>query len=808
MDSRFESIVGLNEPRPENCFAISTSEVKLRISTQSKKIFTARDNILQILNRKESRLQQRWAKKSKDKRAKLLRAAWPEIPSTHGVDIQETLEAIYPKKGKSAKPPASDTDYKWPSMNLEDLAHGRNLPLLLNSRGRNQPNVFAHADLAATAIGRCNEKIKGAWLPGQLMVFMGRTTPETYRTLTHWKENNYKTFLLWLAGVHFDVASGLLILEIQSKIYEFLLECCYRIFSDVPPDDLLNGQVLLQTEPSHLGTNDTTYLNLATVVAETPFRVPDTLDTHQLLQLIGAKRAAAEDHAWGIKEDPGYFKEALLSRAKHRPENLREWKGKRPGPKNEEFWNDVISTEIHETYRRLSLWDILYEGAQALYNKAPKGFVEFDHQQLLPKDVEDVLLRLLFFAEFFATSFKNDLSMAVSVLEQGWFDDVLQPDPERSSIVCMGVQNSERLNDPLMMLFMHLFDGHRTALKQRKVEKDPKQAQRLSPFVSDVFSELALVTNICRVIEGIYPWGFCFNRKLAEMDVPRSPQVDDFARIDQIFKKDGKFPTCAAESRLELPIRDSLDYPIHKAYNEHNVETLRRSEWNLDLFWRRWDCYFAKNMGETLNDVLRRYSKGTRVIYRTLPFRPREERETTPLSDLHQLVSNTANLAIEPQNPGRFAAESPRVKIKTRGKAQAASSDVADPPRNVADGPEANVHDNVAEQAAAGRPDVKFKLKERALTVFRSLFHTRDTACQRREVNWKDFLHAMTKVGFRAEKLYGSVWHFIPEGFDATRSLQLHEPHPGNEIPHFMARNLGRRLTHTYGWTGEDFGEV
>lgn len=103
---------------------------------------------------------------------------------------------------------------------------------------------------------------------------------------------------------------------------------------------------------------------------------------------------------------------------------------------------------------------------------------------------------------------------------------------------------------------------------------------------------------------------------------------------------------------------------------------------------------------------------------------------------------------------------------------------------------------------------VKFRLKEKSLKVFRSMFYVRDVTGQRRKVDWKDFLHAMTKVGFAAAKLYGSVWQFSPQGPDASRSFHVHEPHPGNEIPHVMARNIGRRLTHTYGWTGENFGEV
>lgn len=53
-----------------------------------------------------------------------------------------------------------------------------------------------------------------------------------------------------------------------------------------------------------------------------------------------------------------------------------------------------------------------------------------------------------------------------------------------------------------------------------------------------------------------------------------------------------------------------------------------------------------------------------------------------------------------------------------------------------------------------------FKVDHRALRVFKILFFDSDTTTTAGEIAWRDFLHAMNSVGFSAEKLYGSVWHF------------------------------------------------
>jgi hypothetical protein len=92
---------------------------------------------------------------------------------------------------------------------------------------------------------------------------------------------------------------------------------------------------------------------------------------------------------------------------------------------------------------------------------------------------------------------------------------------------------------------------------------------------------------------------------------------------------------------------------------------------------------------------------------------------------------------------------------------------------------------------------------KRAYKVFNALFRSPNSPDQPGEIPWPDFLHAMVSVGFNAEKLQGSSWHFTPRDLDVGRSIQFYEPHPGNKLPFTWARRYGRRLARAYGWDSE-----
>lgn len=98
-----------------------------------------------------------------------------------------------------------------------------------------------------------------------------------------------------------------------------------------------------------------------------------------------------------------------------------------------------------------------------------------------------------------------------------------------------------------------------------------------------------------------------------------------------------------------------------------------------------------------------------------------------------------------------------------------------------------------------------FVVDARAHKVFRTLFSNPETTSSPGEIKWTDFLHAMTSVGFMAEKLYDSAWQFRPIRLNAERPIQFYEPHPQDKIPFMVTRRHGRRLSRTYVWVRSMF---
>ncbi|KAK5312596.1 hypothetical protein LTR93_011258 [Exophiala xenobiotica] len=702
--------------QPANTFRIDAQAAEQHSQFLMFAVFVARETLLQILNGREAVLRKRWAKKNCKQRRKVLQDAWPNIPIRHRPDVQGILESLYPtKKQPLSTPLEDDAPYKWPHLNVEDLVHGQCLPLLINSRGRNHPIVFADSDLASCKVGLTNGKIKTAWCPEAL-----------------------------------GIGDKLLVLEIQQKLYEFLLECCCKIFSDITRDELLCKALPQQPEPETIETTDASYITLASVVTEAPFRVPATLDTGKLLRLVEAKRAAAEDQAWSIREDPGYFKHVLLAASLHRKEQVRDAKGNEcDSLYSKSFWNHLVLEFVDSTYTALLMWDIFYDLTCALAAKTPKGSGNFDYRKPWPEDVTSLILDMFAVADRLALVARIALSQAVFASREMEERYVRVPNPQRTSDLsgktCVhAMQRKDQYpvkDDPFMRIFELLFDPgvERIGMHplvdeiQRIIQSDRRQAKRLSPFVADLFSEIALMTNICRVLEGLLPGALKFGwvrLKQEGLKCMDSPQLKLLHVVHKTFHKDNETPTGASEIGLPLPIKDSLEYPIHKVYSEQNVESLRRAEWNLDTFWNKWDYFFFSHTGETLNDILRQYSKGPRAIRRTLPYRPIERRKATTPSPAIQ-VPSIAYQAQESERPRWLAVEPPRAKIKTRGVCNSPTGDEREEINEDADVPVPDADEKSRE--------VTFKLKDRALKVFRTLFYTEGSSEHQGEVDWKNF---------------------------------------------------------------------
>lgn len=255
---------------------------------------------------------------------------------------------------------ASDKNaYMWPYINQEDLAKPRLLPLFMNTRGRNPPWVFRQTDMASTMIGDVVGGIDELWLNRHRMLF--QETPETYGKLVQYTPNEEAK---QMAEERAQVpGSGLTTLAIQEWILRFLVSCCHSILHDIPTEDLLNYPIL--PEPSHESESSNSSVSLATMVLEAPYRVPNSMDLPRLKAVISAKRSAAEDHVWALREDPSYLLDCLKEAMDHRFEHVKDWRGRQhenfKSGRDALVWSSVVSNVVCAAEWHLELWTKLCE---------------------------------------------------------------------------------------------------------------------------------------------------------------------------------------------------------------------------------------------------------------------------------------------------------------------------------------------------------------------------------------------------------------------------------------------------------------
>ncbi|KAK5281471.1 hypothetical protein LTR40_004801 [Exophiala xenobiotica] len=311
---------------------------------------------------------------------------------------------------------------------------------------------------------------------------------------------------------------------------------------------------------------------------------------------------------------------------------------------------------------------------------------------------------------------------------------------------------------------------------RRCVDHDPSQKDRMSSCVAGYFSDLALIAQLVRQVKTFFPWAAGLELEMSPGS--RSPgyakAMEDAATVYRFLREDIT-PNLA---RNVVPLSRHLHYPIEKAHNVTNVNACRQAEDQLDRLWKP-QCEGSRDPSHARMDTS------------TKSFPAAEQGEEN-----EALGDSFSRLNVEPDKPGKF--KGPEVsrasKFKTRGPSHPPDSSDATQP--VPDDPTP--------------PFPVFTLPRRAYKVFASLFPTPSNPSQGGEISWTDFLHAMTSIGFAAEKLYGSVWQFTPpDGLDwentNTRGIHIHEPHPVPKMGLGTARRVGRRLERRYGLNAERF---
>lgn len=820
---------------------------------RSDRILSNYSHLQKILQRHETTIQRRWESKSKKQRISLLLELWPDMPRAHRPDFTVVR--------KFSRLPGRDSRKNrdillWPNINQEDLGEARSLLLLLNARGRNHPSKFASADAAVTDLGigtfffnpdmpSYTKKDDVAYI----LLVNGINDPENgIKNSKHGIDDpklygklvgcsNFKKSDHWIeTSKQMLPGEGLLMLELQDRLMQFLVQCCQKILHEIKPEDMIGDAYPILPEPSlKSSTVDANGLSSLTAMAkEAPYRVPEKLDLGRIESLLNARCGQAEDRIWALREDPGYFLHELLERKEHRQEMIICDNGKpHPAllpPREHLLWARCLGNILTESFYQLEAYTELRAQVRKLHTLHQKYEPELDPLEDLP---EELLMAMLKFRHYLNETIKGSLnqlqsSVMASPPLRSMFNQIPPTGGDRD-LPRFGVRmksdsvsklKSMPVTEQLLYLLRVLWeDGSElkrfglsviTDELDRLLRSEPKALELTSSLIASVIGELSIAGECLRQIDLFQPWASGFAFALASGDREITIQTEyceqcvlwsrmlNFCHADRV---DNLFPWYD-------PTDQKFNYPVGKRQTQANIEAMRSAEAALDAFWAAYDKQINETAGDLTPTAYYRVLQQKRKLQRTPEWvepavKSKKERRAEKLAEEAAAAANFPSpiLTPEPVTSGRkqilaVLYNNSKPKVKTHGLATGAIQET-----------DQRQEPTPPDSPTAKSPSLRdpIQIDARALKVFRILFFEPTANTTAGEIAWRDFLHAMASTGFAAQKLYGSVWHFQPVSQEMERSIQFHEPHPSGKVGFMTARWWGRRLNRAYGWEGSLF---
>ena len=338
----------------ENAPVLTPEEATQQAVDRSTKLFEHRTSLGNILDRFEAVLRKRWMKKGLEQRKRILLEAWPRMSPLHRPDFR----ALRRESDEQRRAGTRFRDaYMWPSVNLEDLCKGKNFLLLLNSRGRNDPSMFASMDLESIHVGHFSRALQSAFLVTYGMMLQGNS-PATYGKIV--PAVGIDDVVKMMEGKSFNAGDGLDVLEIQERLLGFLVSCC-RIMLKDKGANLTDESIPTAPEPPPLQSESAEWNSVAALAAEAPYLVPRQVDLTRLKALISAKLSDAEDHFWALREDPGYFADFVEDWSEHSSEMILDGRKRQHADvahpsRKLKFWDRTVGSVVHSAYEEIFLW--------------------------------------------------------------------------------------------------------------------------------------------------------------------------------------------------------------------------------------------------------------------------------------------------------------------------------------------------------------------------------------------------------------------------------------------------------------------
>lgn len=759
---------------------LDLTEIKLEAGRYVTRILGNWTTLNGYLKRFELIIQRRWLKKTTKQRREILLTAWPQMSRDHRPDF-----VGYRNKKAAHRRVQAATAYKrsqaflWPYINLEDLLQGHLLPLFLKSRGREFPAAFVTSDLGNAHRGNGWPKEVNDGNAG--IVFANGKTPRTYGRVTIQEGGISQS----VTRPVYPPITGLFILEVQDGIYNFLLACTQAIMHDIDAHTWYISPSMPEpfapAAESKRGAID--WSNLPGFVLEAPYRGTHQLDLDRLQTLVSARRIAAEDHIWLMREDPAYFLESLKDTIEHSLEPLAVTRGATHA------WEHAAGALLANAFCSFLLWD----DVELMLAQLPCVEMQLRHANAktgrLCSQHEcwwaylDTIIEHLIWVPLGLLGHGMPLSPRIRVISH--FD----VEKSTGNITWEMKPNRTDAEYRIYVLFWALFHKEQTDLHGRSsivqeiqhvIDTESEVADLLDPWVIEKFADLALLCEFQRIIETFQPWVRGWRIHKVAYEGPDAHAVDNALSRDNIHSTVLNEAPCRASTELGIPIDGRFDYPADKKRTQETTSQMRSAERKLNRFWEEISDYFFEETDHYLWTEFKTRAQRTEGMRKTPKWvepAPKEElvempTPTTPMNPLRQVDMNVWD-GTDSDNKKREVLDAAKLtKTKVRRDPIAAYAEPPSPQR-------ARAEVVVDEPEEAPEPIV---LPKRIYKVFAAMLPSSDIQERvRREVAWDELLYAFNHIGLQPEKLYGSVWVFKPlpkgEGLvDMGRAITFHEP--------------------------------
>ncbi|KAL8875885.1 MAG: hypothetical protein Q9198_005821, partial [Flavoplaca austrocitrina] len=369
---------------------ITFEEIKSSSHVTLDSLFKAWSQLRNMVAKYETTLQNRWLKKSPKQRTEILLQAWPKMSRVHRPDLDLFCKERKTKGYHQKNRLTTDIALRFPFISTEDLSLPKPLLLMLDSRSRNFPCIFANADRDTIRVGIRSKMLVPKYIRGYTMFLNGEQTREGYGRLVSWEEDRQAIFKCH-RGIAPDPGTGFIILEIQRDTLELLVACSIRILHDKFPTSLVgipignssdtpNLLTTLQPQKKTAGTLNTGYDSVTAHALEAAYRVPDAYDFRRLRNFVQAKCHEVEDHFLFVREDPAYFAELMREACNHTNEATVNRKYDPCSTRlADSAWNEALFRVLVTTYSDMFLW----QAVSRLFDQLVTTYIE-QRSRILP----------------------------------------------------------------------------------------------------------------------------------------------------------------------------------------------------------------------------------------------------------------------------------------------------------------------------------------------------------------------------------------------------------------------------------------